>query len=275
MTSVPRQGQSGHPPDERGCIGILVALGLEAGALRDRLADVRRSRRMGLRVDQGWLSGRQLVVLHGGVGREAARRGAEVLLAEYRPDWLISAGVAGGLREGLVRGDLVLADAVVGGGIEIPLPGLRDASRAALVAAGSTMHRGKLLTMDRPIGCPAEKRALGAEHDALAVDMETLAVAQVCAREQVPLLSLRAISDAVDEALPAEILALFDPESGAMRVRTALAAVLARPRCVLDLYRLGQKVRAASEHLAGGLECLIGELDRQESAEGFGASTAP
>lgn len=259
--------QTDASEDERGCIGILVALGLEAGALRDRLADVRRTRLAGLPIDQGRLSGRQLVVLHGGVGREAARRGAEVLLAEYRPDWLISAGVAGGLREGVVRGDLVLADAVVGGGVEIPLPGLRDASGAALVAAGSTTHRGKLLTMDRPIGCPAEKRMLGAKHDALAVDMETLAVAQVCAREQVPLLSLRAISDAVDEALPAEILTLFDPESGAMRVRTALAAVLARPRLLLDLYRLRQQVCSASEHLASGLERLIDRLDLHGSAE--------
>src|SRR5262249_49466348 len=48
------------------------------------------------------------------------------------------------------------------------------------------LHRGRLLTAARLAGDPEAKRALGRKHDAMAVDMETAALARLCAAAEVP-----------------------------------------------------------------------------------------
>ena len=67
------------------------------------------------------------------------------------------------------------------------------------------VHVGGLCTADRIIRLPDEKRKLGEESAALAVDMETFAVAEVCRRRNLPLIAARIISDAVGDQLPDDL----------------------------------------------------------------------
>ncbi len=53
------------------------------------------------------------VVAVGGIGREAASRAAEALVARYSPSVLVSAGIAGALTPKLKVGDVVRAREVV------------------------------------------------------------------------------------------------------------------------------------------------------------------
>ena len=81
-------------------VGIVYALGMEAGALEDRLKGVISIRGGKFTVRQGGLKGRGVVVIHAGVGQENAAAATETLIAGHRPQWIISAGLAGGLHAG-------------------------------------------------------------------------------------------------------------------------------------------------------------------------------
>ena len=118
--------------------------------------------------------------------------------------------------------------------------------RPALARSGA--HVGSLLTVDRIIRWAEEKRALGERHAALAADMETMAVAEVCRRRQIPLAAVRVISDAADEDLPGDVERLLAQDSDAARLAAAVASILRRPGSLFDLLRLsGMPVRHPSD----------------------------
>jgi adenosylhomocysteine nucleosidase len=107
---------------------------------------------------------------------------------------------------------------------------------------------------------PRDKRALGESHDALAVDLESFAVAEVCLRRQTPFLAVRVVSDAVDDRLPREVERLARQKTRAAQIGAALGAILDRPGALKEMYRLKQNALAASDRLAKALVGLIAHL---------------
>ncbi|PYJ84556.1 MAG: hypothetical protein DME70_11035, partial [Verrucomicrobia bacterium] len=69
---------------------------------------------------------------------------------------------------------------------------------------------GKLATVPRMIESMEQRETLNKRTGAAAVDMETETIAEICAGHDVPMLSLRAISDTADEPFPAPAHVLFD-----------------------------------------------------------------
>src|SRR5690606_33984214 len=105
------------------------------------------------------------------------------------------------------------------------------------------------------------KRELGERHQALAVDMETFGVAEVCRREKQRFLSVRVISDAVDDELPAEIERLVKKKGMARKIGAAAGSVLRRPSTAKDLWRFREAALECSERLAKFLEGVVAQLD--------------
>ncbi len=234
-------------------VGLVYALSMEAGALEDRLKGLIGIRGGKFKVRQGGLKGKGIVVIHAGVGRENARAATETLIAGNRPQWVISAGLAGGLRADLKRGDILMADSILG----------EDGSRLAIdlqMPATPGVHVGPLVTADRPVLKADDKRALGQRSGALAVDMETLAVAEVCRREEQRFLAVRVISDTVDEKLPEDVERLLRKKTLARRVGAAAGSLLRRPSAVKDLWRLRETALECSIRLAKFLEGIIEQL---------------
>jgi nucleoside phosphorylase len=166
----------------------------------------------------------------------------------YRPTWIVSAGFSGALTSGLHVGDLIVADDVCDGdGVCWP---------ATWPIAATPYHHGRLLTVPNIVGPPEEKRRLGLRSGAVAVDMETAVVANLCAKANVPFGCLRAISDDADTHLSESLLALL--QGGRVRPTRLLTAVLRRPALIAELIRLGAHTRKAARRLAIGLEELLG-----------------
>jgi len=235
--------------------GIVFALAAEAGGLVDFLEDVAVTRGYGFTVRQGRLHGRSVVLVESGAGRERAARATHALLDAHRPSRVVSAGFAGGLDPALRHGDLVLADAIVDcQGHHEPL--LLEGA-APTVPDVSACCVGRLLAVERVIRLPGEKRELGVRHQALACDMESLAVAEVCRQRNVPLLAVRVISDTADEELPADIEKLLAQANTAGRWGTAIGSILRRPSALKDLLRLRQRAIEASDRLAKFLAKII------------------
>jgi len=241
--------------------GIVFALRIESGGLEDLLEQKSLIQAAGFTVCQGKLKQRRVALAISGAGRKQAAQAADALISGHQPAWVISAGFAGGLNSQLKRHDILVADRladVSGHHLAIDLPG-----DPAALAKAPGVHVGRLLTADRVVRLPDEKQSLGREHDALAVDMETFGVAEACRDRGVPLLSVRVIHDAVDDALPKDVEKLLTQKSTAARLGAAVGAVWRRPGSIKDMYALRENALAASDRLA---EFLAGMI------EGLGAS---
>ena len=242
-------------------VGLVFALSVEAGGLVDRLSGAIRTEGSGFVAREGGLDGRRIVIVESGVGRERAARATEAVILGHKPRWIVSAGFAGALDERLGRGDILMADAIVD-------PKDRqlaiDFKLQSESAASSHLHVGRLLTVDRVIRDPAQKRDLGKRHGALAVDMESMAVAEVCRSEKVRFLSVRVIVDAVDQALPRDIDLLVKKKSTAGRLGAAAGAILRRPSSIKDMWQLKEDALVASERLAKFLVGVLGQLTQKD-----------
>ena len=216
-----------------GRLAIVSAMWPELRALRAELAEVRTLRRAGRELHTGMLRGRPVVLALSGIGKVAAAATAALLLERFELEALLFTGVAGGLGPAVRVGDVVVAEALLQHDLdasplfpryEVPLTGRSrfacDAAMAAalanatghalpalrepLAAFGATaprLHRGLVVSGDRFVATAAESAALRAAlPDALAVEMEGAAVAQVCADFGVRCAVLRSVSDRADDS---------------------------------------------------------------------------
>ena len=236
-------------------LGIVFALSIESGCFVDTLRRVRVTRGDGFVARQGRRGNREIVIVEAGPGPPRAAKATQAMIDAYRPRLTVSAGFAGGLDLRARRQDLVVATSLRNAaGDEIAI----DASAIpSWLDEVPRLHRCRLLSWDRVVRLREEKQELGREHDALAVDMESFAVAEVCRQRAVDFLAVRAISDAVDDELPPDIGRLLAQRSLAGQVGAALGSILRRPAAVKDLFRLHQNALASSARLRDVLETLV------------------
>jgi adenosylhomocysteine nucleosidase len=229
-------------------LGVVFALGIESGCFEDLLQGVVTIRGSGLVAREGGLGGRRVVVILSGPGRRKAAQATEILIDGHRPRRVISAGFAGALCPKLNRNDILVADRLLttdGGEMAIELP-----AGLATTLSRPGVHRGPLLTTDRVVRQPREKLALFQRHGAMAVEMETFAVATVCLRRNVPFSSIRVINDPADETLPRDVEHLLAQKAGAAQLGAALGAIWRRPASAKDMYQLRENALIASGRLA-------------------------
>lgn len=219
-------------------IGIMSAMHEELAAVLSAMPDEQRVQVAGRDFWVGHWQGHSVVAVLSRIGKVAAATTATVLLERFGVGTLVFTGVAGGLGSGVRVGDVVVADGLVQHDMdasplfprhEVPLYGrarfeanaalviqLSQASEqvlanAALHLGQSTLaefqlnaprvHRGLILSGDRFVSTSAESHALRqALPEALAVEMEGAAVAQVCHDYGVPFVAVRTISDRADDA---------------------------------------------------------------------------
>jgi adenosylhomocysteine nucleosidase len=239
-------------------VGLVFALEVESGGWEDLLGEVRTTRGDRLLVRQGAWQGRRVAVAISGVGQAAAARATEALIQGHRPRWVIAAGFSAALRGELARHEILVAESLVdpsGRQIEV------DLARAPVVWSQLPRARiGRLLSGEPVAGQPREKRALGERYAAWAMDTASCAVAEVCRRQPLPFLAVRAVSNTLDEVLPADIQRLARSESAPRRWGAVLAAALDRPGSVQEMLQLRQNTLAASDRLAKFLAALIPQL---------------
>ncbi|MCE9604622.1 MAG: hypothetical protein K8U03_06915 [Planctomycetia bacterium] len=252
------------PPTSACDIGLIFALQAEQGCTEDLLTEIEYYEAAGLKIRRGIFkgssaAGRSIVCVTSGVGRAAGAHACEALIDGHRPQWIISAGFCGGLVPQLARNQIVAADAFH------DRPEWTDELRrriAEAAAAGvpAAEHVGPLTTVDRIIAKSAAKHALGAATGALACEMESSGVAEVCLRRGVPLLVLRVVSDPVDEDLPLDLEPLMRQKSAAGTFGAVVGALWRRPSSVKDMLRLQENALTTSDTLAKHLARVMEKL---------------
>lgn len=262
--SQPADGDVPPPVELPPCqVAVVFALGVESDGLANILKDRVTTRCPTFLEHAGWLEGRRVVVAESGVGRKLAARATEDLISVHQPAWVISAGFAGALTPELQRGHMLMADEVVDthdGRLSIGLKIDCDAAEAS-----RSLHVGRLLTVDELIRTKAAKEELAEQYSAVACDMETLAVAEVCRRAKVRFMSVRIISDALSDELPKEIEHLLNQKSLAGKLGAATGAILNRPSAVKDMWKLKEDALKASDRLARFLVGVVEQLAADEA----------
>ena len=208
-------------------IAIVSAMHEELAAVLDLMPDERKVVVAGREFWQGHLHGHEVVAVLARIGKVAAATTAAVLAERFQVGRVVFTGVAGGLGNGVHVGDVVVASEFLQHDMdaspifprrEVPLYGrsrfpadadlaaaLSEAARTALPQA--RVHQGLVISGDRFVSTTAEARALQAElPDALAVEMEGAAFAQVCHDFGLPFAAVRTISDRADDAAHGDFL---------------------------------------------------------------------
>ncbi len=190
-----------------------------------------------------------------GVGPTRATDAIAKAIQEQRPNAVVMSGFAGALSDDLHVGDIVMATDVYfnsppsqGGVGEGFIAATAIVSNLDIHVEQKQSLHGRILSVDCIIGSPAEKRSLALRHQAIAVDMESAAVAQMCDDNNIPWVAVRVISDRVDTALSPELIELLN--GGSVSVLQTMRAVLRQPSLLLEFRRLARDTRLAAQRLA-------------------------
>jgi adenosylhomocysteine nucleosidase len=235
-------------------IGIVCALPMEMAAFLARCERVRKYSGANFVFRGGKYDGIRIVVVESGTGQARARRATHALLDAHSPKWILSCGFAGSLVPSIRVGDVVVADSIV-----------NDQGQILTIDVGfpadpnQGIHIGRLLTQDAITRLVSEKQLLASRHSAIAVDMESLAVAQVCRERGTRFLGIRVISDDLSSDLPIEVLSLVGP-TGTTRLGAAMAAMISRPSSISEMWRLRNSAKIAAKRLATFLDGVVVQL---------------
>ena len=192
-------------------LGIINAMHKEHEQLVGLLQNVKENKVGRFSFVEGTLNNHRLVLMESGIGKVNAAVGAVELIRRYQPDALINTGVAGGIDTCLDVMDVVAGQRVVYHDVDCGpesqsgqvqgLPLYYEADERLYAAAMKVMtetrlHGGLICSGDQFITDKAQLQCIkGRFPEALAVDMESGALAQVCYLYEVPFLSFRIISD--------------------------------------------------------------------------------
>ena len=189
-------------------IGIIVAMHKELELLLPLLQNSEESRMGGCEFYRGKVGRHDVIAMQCGIGKVNAAIGTLTLVNSFLPDFVINSGVAGGADQSISVMDVVAGarvayhDVWCGPESELGqvqgLPLYFEGAKRLLnlVPDREGIHKGLICSGDQFIDTlDAVSRIKGNFPEALAVDMESGAIAQVCHLNKVPFLALRVISD--------------------------------------------------------------------------------
>ncbi|WP_418971115.1 5'-methylthioadenosine/adenosylhomocysteine nucleosidase [Allofournierella sp.] len=195
-------------------IGILGAMPEEVDQLCALLDGVTIEPYAGVEYHQGYLGERRVVVCCAGMGKANAAATTQVLITKFGVDRIVFSGIAGNMSAHIGIGDVVVGRLVIYHDAQDDMlvqsapftaqyegdPELVEAALSACRAVGVRAIAGTIATGDQFVGDTATKRAIEQRVHPDCVEMEGAAVSQIAAKNGVPCVILRAMSDNADES---------------------------------------------------------------------------
>jgi adenosylhomocysteine nucleosidase len=206
---------------------ILSALPEEQAGLIQLLSQHEHLAQIPRGLERGLIHQKPVILALAGVGKVSASTTAAMLIERHRVQRIVFTGVAGAVASHVEVGDVVVGDAYLQHDMdarplfpryEIPYTGISrhsaDAKLVALVleALGAVSirangqkalktHQGLIISGDRFVSSSEEVSRLRSDlPEALCVEMEGAAIAQVCRDYNIPFVAVRSISDKADDS---------------------------------------------------------------------------
>jgi adenosylhomocysteine nucleosidase len=225
---------------------IISALPEEQAGLMQLLLNYEHSAHIPRRLEHGLIHQKPVILALAGVGKVAAATTATMLIERYKVQRIVFTGVAGAVASHVNVGDVVVGAEYLQHDMdasplfprfEIPYTGIsRFAGDTALIAMileafradsmpasgqkAVKIHQGLIISGDRFVSSAGEVQTLrSALPDALCVEMEGAAVAQVCRDYQIPFAAVRSISDKADDTAHIDFPKFVSEVAGPLAVR--------------------------------------------------------
>lgn len=216
---------------------------------------------------EGLLGGMPVILGHTGMGRQATREGLKMLLRLVSVQAVLGVGYAGALQAEMPAGSLVLATecfAEEAGRVLPTDPCLVERCRTVLQAQQQAFFAGRLLTCDQALITSEQKKAAGGEYAAIAVDMESAALAALCHEHSIPFVVCRAILDPLEMSVP-------DPKhfvNSEHRIakRRIFSFIADKPEAVWDLPRLASHAAKARRQLTAIIPRLLTAINENHES---------
>lgn len=229
--------------------GIIVALAAELSTLTDQKMK---------KGDCIFINDHTLLVFSG-AGSENARNASQLLIKKGA-ERLISWGCAAALKTNLNPGDLILPQTLT----------TEDQEQLSLSTpwfhyvlenlTSFTAYTGPLTESSVIVTESAAKKALHRKNRAIALDMESIAVAKIAIEQNIPVLVIRSIVDPIEMDLPKAVSFSLDDQGEVVLIKL-LWFLLTHPTELPGLITLGMHFNAAKNKLklvAKHLDIIVG-----------------
>lgn len=192
-------------------IGIIIAMEKEFEQVKGLLKTPKSLTFENRHFVYGTMGLNTVILMQSGIGKVNAAVSTWQMIEKFSPDMIISTGVAGGASTTLEIQDVVVStetcyhdvycgpEAMFGQVMGMPerFKSAEDiVEKAASLNCGTTIHKGLIVTGDWFVDTVDKMREIASHFpEAMAVDMESAAIAHVCCQRDIPFVSFRIISD--------------------------------------------------------------------------------
>ncbi len=202
---------------------IIGAMDCEVNKLRELLINPVTVEHGKLKITTGKIEDKDVIIAQSGVGKVNAALNTQYIIDKFNPQYIINTGVAGGIGNGLSVGDIVIGKELVQydfdtsalgyakgymcTGIDKDKPTkyfsddylIKSFKTAVSEAHTKTnVHEGIIATGDTFVSDKNKKTEIRETFNAIAVEMEGCAIAQVANANNIPCIIIRALSDLAD-----------------------------------------------------------------------------
>ena len=195
-------------------IGIIGAMDEEISVILSEMNNISEYNINNIKFYKGKIYDKDLVLVKSGIGMVNASIITTLLIKEFDVNKILFSGVAGSLNKNINVGDIVIADSLVEYmfnaiefGYEIrQIPRMENSvfksenllNKIRDILKKDSIFYGKILSGDKFVSNLEEKEKIGKKFDALAVDMESAAVAHCAYILGVEFAIIRSISDSLN-----------------------------------------------------------------------------
>lgn len=217
-------------------VGIVVALPEELATL----TKTRLKQGECCQLDNHW-------IVYSGAGMKNAAAAARLLITKS-VNCLVSWGCAAGLHPQAKPGDLVIATQVTDAQQSFEANKNLGETLQNALPDKMTVFNGNLLTSASLVHLSLDKQSIHQQSQAVALDMESTAIAAVAEQAQLPFLAVRSIADPVNMDLPQAVVQALN-DDGQVNLPTLLGYLSWHPWEIPALIRLGSHFKAAQNTL--------------------------
>ena len=195
-------------------IGIIGAMDEEISVILSEMNNISEYNINNIKFYKGKIYDKDLVLVKSGIGMVNSSIITTLLIKEFDVNKILFSGVAGSLNKNINVGDIVIADSLVEYmfdatefGNEIgQIPRMENSvfksenllNKIRDILKNDSIFYGKILSGDKFVSNLEEKEKIGKKFDALAVDMESAAVAHCAYILGVEFAIIRSISDSLN-----------------------------------------------------------------------------
>ncbi|WP_448374954.1 5'-methylthioadenosine/S-adenosylhomocysteine nucleosidase [Fervidobacterium sp.] len=172
------------------------------GVFREMLPLLENGELLKRNYSRGIIGGNEVVTIYGFVGKVESAMIAQAIIDKFKPQYIIHCGSAGAIHPDLKIGDLVCGSIYIEHDFRAQNISRLSGSSKLLEKIADVYDRinfGTIVSGDVLVSDKEIKMSLYEQYGALAVDMDSAAIAKVCQQNGIEFCSLKVIVDTSEE----------------------------------------------------------------------------